>query len=43
MKIFVTGSTGFIGSCFIDYALKSGVTIQALKEERIQNAKENWR
>ena len=33
MKIFVTGSTGFIGSCFINYALKNGVTIQALKRE----------
>ena len=35
MKIFITGGTGFIGSHFIDAAIKEGHEIIALRRNKV--------
>ena len=46
MKLFITGGTGFIGSHFIDLAIKEGHEIFALRRDKLKeknsNDKINW-
>ena len=46
MRLFITGGTGFIGSHFIDLAIKEGHEIFALRRDKFKeknsNSKVNW-